>query len=83
MCNQTTNAKELLGAECEGEGSKESSWTQEVWHGKTKGEGRTSRRPGTLNATGRQKGSLILGKELYRWKVRCEMGIAHVRREGN
>lgn len=83
VCNQTTNAEGLLGAECGREGSKGSSWTQQVWHGKTKREVRTSRRPGTLNATGRQKGRLILGKELYRWKVRCEMGIAHVRREGN
>lgn len=46
MCNQTSNAEGMLGAECGGEGSKGSSWTQ-VWHGKTKGEVRTSRRPGT------------------------------------
>lgn len=83
VCNQTTNAEGLLRAECGGEGSKGSSWTQQVWHGKTKGEVRTSRRLGTLNATGRQKGRLIPGKELYRWRVRCEMGIAHARREGS
>lgn len=37
MCNQTSSAEGLLGAECGREGSKGSSWTQQVWHGKTDG----------------------------------------------
>lgn len=34
---QTSNAEGLLGAECGGEGSKGSSWTQQVWQGEDKG----------------------------------------------